>query len=99
VTGSGLAYSRVTKTFTGTLTIENISNNTIDGPFQIVLTSMPSGVALVNATGTTGGFPYITIPTVSSLEPGQSASVNIQISNPAGVLIDSIPLAYSGSFN
>jgi len=99
VTGSGLAYSRVTKTFTGTLMIENISNNTIDGPFQIVLTSMPSGVALVNATGTTGGFPYITIPTVGSLEPGQSASVNIQISNPARVLIDSIPLVYSGSFD
>jgi hypothetical protein len=98
-TGSGLAYSRVSKTFTGTLTIKNISNNAINGPFQIVLTSMPSGVTLVNATGTTGGFPYITIPTASSLEPGQSASVNIQISNPAGVLINSVPLVYSGSFD
>lgn len=98
-TSSGLAYSRVSKTFTGILTIQNISNGTISGPFQIVLTSMPSGVALVNATGIAGGFPYITIPTATSLEPGQSASVNIRISNPAGVLIDSIPVVYSGSFD
>jgi hypothetical protein len=98
-TSSGLAYSRVSKTFTGTLTIQNISNDTIDGPFQIVLTSMPSGVALVNATGITGGFPYITIPAVTSLEPGQSSTVSIRISNPTGVLVNSIPLVYSGSFN
>jgi hypothetical protein len=98
-TSSGLAYSRVSKTFTGTLTIQNISNDTISGPFQIVLDSMPTGVTLVNATGSFGGWPYIAIPNATSLEPGQSVSVHIQISNPAGVLINSIPMVYSGSFN
>lgn len=98
-TASGLAYSRVSKLFIGTATVTNVSDSTISGPFQIVLTSMPSGVTLVNATGTTGGFPYITVPAVTSLGPGQSASVNIQISNPAGVLINSVPLVYSGSFD
>ena len=98
VSGTGLAYSRVTKTFTGTTTITNISDSTITGPFQIVLDSMPTGVTLVNATGSFGGWPYITFPSLTGLDPGQSATVNLRISNPAGVLINSIPMVYSGSF-
>ena len=38
-TASGLAYSRVTQTFNGTVTTRNTSSTGINGPFQIVLTS------------------------------------------------------------
>lgn len=45
-TASGLAYSRVSQTFNGTLTINNISGSAISGPLQIFLTGLPNGVTL-----------------------------------------------------
>lgn len=99
-TSSGLAYSRVTRTFDGTVTITNISDGLITTPtnFQIVLTALPTGVTLVNASGTFNMSPYITVPTVTSLAPGQSASVAVQFSNPSGVLLNYTPEVYAGTF-
>lgn len=96
---SGLAYSRVTRTFNGTVTITNISSTPIAGPFQIVLDSLTSGVSLTNASGSFGGWSYITVPSTASLVPGQSASVNVQFRNPSNVIINFSPVPYSGSFN
>ena len=39
-TASGLAYSRVSQTFNGTVTIKNISSSAINGPLQIVFTGL-----------------------------------------------------------
>jgi hypothetical protein len=60
-TASGLAYSRVTRTFNGTVTITNISGTTLTAPtnFQLVLNSLPAGVTLANSTGTFNQCPYI----------------------------------------
>ena len=99
VTASGLAYSRVTGTFDGTLTITNVSASTISGPFQLVLDSLPASVGLANATSTFGGWSFITVPAVGSLAAGQSAKVNVQFSNPSSTPITFSPLAYSGAFN
>lgn len=99
VTGSGLAYSRVTRTFDGTVTVSNIGTTAIAGPIQIVMDSLTSGVTLVNASSTFGGFPYITVPGVNSLAPGQSATVSVQFMNPSFTAIYFVPVAYSGSFN
>ena len=98
-TASGLAYSRLTKTFNGTVTIKNISSSPIAGPFQIVLNSLTSGVTLANATSSFGGWSYITVPGVGSLAPGQPASVSVQFSNPQNKQINFSPVTYSGSFN
>jgi hypothetical protein len=98
-TASGLAYSRVTRTFNGTVTITNVSSSTMVGPFQIVLDSLTSGVTLTNATGSFGGWSYITVPTVASLTPGQSAIVNVQFRDPSNGAINFSPVPYSGSFN
>src|SRR5579863_861416 len=97
-TTSGLAYNRVTQTFDGTVTITNVSSSTIAGPFQIVLNSLTSGVTVANATSTFGGWSYVTVPTVSSLAPGQSATVPVQFKNPSNATIRFIPLTYVGSF-
>jgi hypothetical protein len=99
VISSGLAYSRVTQTFNATVTLTNVGNSTIDGPFQIVFDSLTAGVTLKNATGTFGGWPFITAPAAGSLTPGQSASVNVQFTNPTNAVINASPLIYSGSFN
>jgi hypothetical protein len=98
-TASGLAYSRVSQTFDGTVTITNIISSQIDGPFQIVFDSLTTGVTLIEPTSSFGGWPYLTVPSVNSLEPGQSATVSIQFKNPSNVKINFAPVIYSGSFN
>jgi hypothetical protein len=99
VSASGLAYSRVSQTFNGTVTITNISSSTISGPFQIVLDSLTTGVTLTNATSTFGGWSYITVPVIGSLAPSQSANVKVEFSNPSNATINFAPVVYSGSFN
>lgn len=99
VTTSGLAYSRVTQTFDGSVTIMNISSSVINGPFQIVLDSLTLGVTLTSATSNFGGWPFVTVPNVGTLAPGQSASVNVHFKNPSNAVINFSPLVYSGTFN
>jgi hypothetical protein len=96
---SGFAYSRVTGTFDGTVTITNKGTSTVSGPFQIVFDALTSGVTLTNAISTLGGWPYVTVPNVSSLAPGQSASVEVMFQNPSDLAIEVDPVVYSGSFN
>ena len=81
-TASGLAYSRVSQTFNGTVTLTNVSNGTISGPLQILFTAMPSNVTLVNATGSFAGIPYLTVSAAAGLAPGQSVTVGTQLENP-----------------
>jgi hypothetical protein len=98
-TASGLVYSRTTKTFDGSITITNISDSTITGPFQIVLDSLTGGVTLSNATSTFGGWSYVTVPNAGGLAPGQSATAQLQFADPTDVTINFTPLIYAGSFN
>jgi hypothetical protein len=98
VTSTGFVRSRVTGTFNGTMTVRNTSAQSIAGPIEIVLTHLAAGVTLSNATGTTGGNPYITVPGVVSLAPGQSASVSVQFNDSLNVLITFTPVTYSGGF-
>lgn len=97
-TASGLAYSRVSQTFNGTVTIANLSGSAISGPFQMVFTSLTPGVTLANSAGMFNGSPFITV-TGTSLTPGQSATVNLQFRNPSNAKINFTPVIYSGSFN
>jgi YVTN family beta-propeller protein len=99
-TASGLAYSRVSRTFNGTVTITNISSSAISGPFQILFTALTAGVTLANATGNFSGSPYLTVPTaggIASLMPGQSATVSVQFDDPSFAAIKFTPVIYSGS--
>jgi hypothetical protein len=102
-TASGLAYSRVSQTFNGTVTITNVSGSAINVPvngfFQVLFTSLATGVTLSNSDGTFNASPYITVPTVTSLAPGQSASFAVQFSDPSGTAISFTPVIYSGSLN
>lgn len=98
VTGSGLTFSRVTQSFNGTLTLTNVSNGVLTGPFQIVLTSLPSGVNLVNATGSYSGSPFITTGKSSTLFPGQTTVVSVQFKDPSNAMIHFVPQVYLGIF-
>jgi hypothetical protein len=98
VTSTGLLFSRVTRTFHTTFTITNTGTQTISGPIQLVLSKLPGGVTLVNASGMTNGSPFLTIPGVANLAPGQSASVGAFFRDPSNAPITATPLVYSGSF-
>jgi hypothetical protein len=98
-TASGLAYSRVSQTFDGTVTLSNISTGAISGPLQILFTGMAAGVTRVNATGDLSGTPYLTVPAVASLAAGRSVTVSVQFKNPSSVTMSFTPAIYSGSIN
>jgi hypothetical protein len=98
-TASGLAYSRVSQTFNGTVTVRNISSTVITGPFQILFFGMPANVTLVNATGNLSGTPYLTVPGVATLPSGRSVTVSVEFKNPSNVTINSTPVIYAGSIN
>jgi hypothetical protein len=98
-TASGLAYSRVSQTFNGTVTVKNISGSEIGGPFQILFLGVPSAVSLANATGGLSGTPYLTIPAAPSLAPGQSVTVSVQFKNPSNATMTLTPVIYSGDIN
>jgi hypothetical protein len=96
VTASGLVYSRVTQTYSGTVTLKNTGTSAVAGPFQLLFTSLTAGVTLVNATGILSGTPYLTVPGVSSLSPGQSATVSVHFKNPSNVTIKFTPVVQEG---
>jgi hypothetical protein len=96
-TASGLAYSRVSQTFNGTVTMTNISSSAISGPLQVLVTGLTARVTLVNATSTLSGTPYITVPAIAGLAPGQSVTVAVQFKNPSNTPINFTPAIYSGS--
>lgn len=98
-TSSELVSSSSNQAFMGTVAIKNVSGKTIAGPFQVVLASLTSGVTLRNATGLAGGFPYVAVPALARLRPGQLASIKVEFSSPKGKTINFIPLIYSGSFD
>lgn len=94
--GSGLAYSRSTQLFTGTVTLVNRSSSTLNGPLQFVLAGLSQGVTLTNATGVKDGSPYITVN--GPLAPGARVVVPVSFSNPAKVNATYTATFYSGAF-
>jgi hypothetical protein len=96
---SGLAYSRVTRTFDGTITLKNVDTGPISGPVQIVFVSLPPGVTLANASGHFGQAPYLTLSTANSLMPGEVVSAPVRFQNPSGSKISFTALSYTGSMN
>jgi hypothetical protein len=60
ITATGLSYNRVTKQYTGALTIRNTSNVALTAPLQLVIGNLTAGDVLADATGTGAAGPYIT---------------------------------------
>ncbi|HEV3344130.1 MAG TPA: NF038129 family PEP-CTERM protein [Pirellulales bacterium] len=85
---SGLTFNAQTNLFYGQITITNTGTNDITGPLPVVVSGLPAGVTLNNASGNDGaGNPMVTSP-VTTLSPGQSTTVNVQFSNPTQSAID-----------
>jgi hypothetical protein len=90
---------RSTKYRNGRMTVRNISKEKYLRPAASVLTDLPPGVTLANATGTYLGNPYITIPGVTTLKPGDAASVEVEFNNPSNVKVGFTSVTYAGQFD
>jgi hypothetical protein len=97
VIASGLIYSRLTRTYNGTVTITNNSQQAINGPIQALFQISPPGVTLANASGVFNGNQYITA-SPSSLAAGQSVTFQVRFNNPSNALINATVRTYSGTF-
>jgi len=97
ITATAFQFNRNSRTYNSTVTVQNTSSQSISGPIQLVLTNLPSGITLSNATGSTGGNPYITVAN-GALAAGKSASVSIKIQASSASQISYQSVVYSGAF-
>jgi hypothetical protein len=88
--------NRTTGKYVGSVTVTNSTASTLAGPLQLMLGSLPSGVTLDNASGISGGAPYVSLP--ASLSPGASISVPLTFSNPSRAVIGYTPMLFRGNF-
>jgi hypothetical protein len=98
ITSTGLSYNRVTRQYTGTLTIANTSASALTAPLQLVLSDLLSGETLANATGTGAAGPFITALPSGSLAAGGTVQVTVRIAAPQSTSPTFTPLVYSGTF-
>jgi hypothetical protein len=97
VTASGLAFSRVSQTFNGTVTIKNTGSSKILAPIQLLFNGLTPGVTLANATGTNAGTPNITMIAPLSIAPGSPVVVNVKFKDPSHAAIHFTPQVKGGS--
>ncbi|MBV9761658.1 MAG: Ig-like domain repeat protein [Acidobacteriaceae bacterium] len=96
VTSTGFTYNRFSKQGTETVTVKNISGQTISGAVQLVITGLPAGVTAVNNTGTFQGNPYWTV-TTGSLAPGASAQAVVTLAYASSTNFTATNSVYSGT--
>lgn len=95
---SGLLFNRLNRTYNGTISIRNNTDQPIIGPIQVVLTNLTPGVTLVNATGMYEGDPYIIVVNTTAIKQDESVNASIQFSNLSNEKIIYWPNIYSGNF-
>ena len=81
---SGLVYNRATQLFGGTITLTNTGPTALTGSLEVVLTGLPPGITLANASGyTADGNPYILVDlTNAPLAAGRSINFTVLFANP-----------------
>jgi hypothetical protein len=86
-TSSGLVYNRATGLFGGTITLTNTGTTALTGRLMVLLTGLPTGVTLANASGyTAAGTPYLLVNLPNNtLAPGSSITFGVQFRNPSKV--------------
>lgn len=80
-TTTGFLYSRLSKQFTGKLTITN-NGSALTGTINVVFGNLPPGVTLANATDQYNGSPMITASS-SGLASEASTIIPLQFSDPS----------------
>jgi hypothetical protein len=98
IASSGLAYSRISKQYSGTVTITNTSGAALPAPLELVLSNLSGGATLANANGISPNGPYVTALASGSLASGGSVMATIRITGPQTSSPTFTPLVFSGNF-
>jgi predicted extracellular nuclease len=96
ISATGLGYNRVTKLYTGTVTVKNKSASAIAGPVYLFFDALPTGVTLTNAAGTAAGIPYIVVSS-ANLAAGASSTVSVKFTNSGATSMTYTPRIVAGS--
>jgi hypothetical protein len=95
---SRLRYNRASQEYTGNVRIKNVTNAAVNGPFYLLITALTPNVTLVNLTAYHGNVPYITVPDLAVLDPGQVVTVpDLAVLDPGQVV--SVPVRFSNLTN
>ena len=89
---SSFVYNRITKLYTGKLTISN-TGSSINTPVAVALNGLTAGVTLTNALGQYNGSPYTAI-TNGGLVAGASITIPVSFSNPTNAKINFTPITF-----
>lgn len=94
ITSSPLVYSRVSKAYNGSLTIENNSSNPLGGTVTVALTDLPAGVTLNGnpPIDNANGAPEVIFTLTTPLASGQSATVPISFTDSTNKAITFTPV-------
>jgi predicted extracellular nuclease len=98
ISSTGLAYSRLSKEYTASVTVTNTSGSLIAAPLQLVLSNLTVGASLNNATAVSANGPFVTMLSTGVLKPGDSVTVALRIGAPQTASPTFTPLVYSGNF-
>jgi hypothetical protein len=96
LTQQGATLNRATGKYVGSVTITNNSGATLAGPLQLKLSGLTAGITLDNASGTNGGYPYISL--AGPIAAGATVSVPLTFTNPSRALVSYTPVLYKGTF-
>lgn len=78
MTRFGIIYNRTALTATSRITVRNNTASPMAGPLNLVISGLPSGVTLTNATAALGAAYVYNL--AAPLAPGQSVTVNLNFS-------------------
>jgi len=94
VKSTGFLYSRATKLYSGTLTVTNSGQSVIVGTVVLQFNDLTPGVTVVNQSRVSNGAPQLDKDLVAHLNPGQSVSFPVQLTDPTNVRISFNPTAF-----
>ena len=96
VTRPALNFNRVTRNYTGTITVKNTTASVMNGPIYVFLNSLPAGATVLNAAGSTNGVPYLS--TAGPLAAFASVSLPVQFKLRSLAKFSYTPSVFAGSF-
>ncbi len=94
ITQAGAVLNRATQKYVGSVKMSSLSASALNGPLQLVLSGLSSGVTLDQANGLFNGAPYVTL--AGPLPSGGTLTVPLTFSNPNRGVIAYQPKLYQG---
>jgi hypothetical protein len=99
ITPSTLVFNRSNGTWSGTISLKNISGSALVWPLTLQLLKLPAGVSGLDAAGTLPGIgPYYTVHGSGPLAVGGTATVIVRFNAGSSTRVTFNEKVYSGQF-